>query len=356
MTGSIARQRRTGSAIGLDVGGTKIAGGVVTVNGDVVERMAPVPSPATDEAATIAVLHQVITDLRARHPGVEAVGIGAAGLVEWPEGRIRWAPNNAYRAVPLRRLLEDATGLPTVVDNDANAAAWAEARISGTTASYLAFLTVGTGVGGGLILDNQLYRGPSGIGAEVGHLIVDPRGAHRCNCGNVGCLEALASGAALGRYGREAAAQEPDGVLAGLARGHGGQVTGELVFAAARTADPTASALFQRLGHWLGVGIASLVTLFDFELIVIGGGVAAAADELLLEPARASFERFVFAREHRRLPPIVAARLGAEAGWIGAGMLALDQRDGVTVLAGPAADRRPPVTAGVPGRHRRAPC
>jgi glucokinase len=322
-TGASDRGPGPGSAIGLDVGGTKIAGGVVSVDGEVLERMAPLPCPATDEAATITVLRQVITELRARHPDVAAVGIGAAGLVDWPEGRIRWAPNNAYRAVPLRRLLEDATGLPTIVDNDANAAAWAEARRH-EESSYLAFLTVGTGVGGGLILDGQLYRGKTGIGAEVGHLIVDPHGGPRCGCGNTGCLEALASGTALGRYGREAAAREPDGVLAELGRERG-EVTGEVVFAAARSSDPTALALFERLGHWLGVGIASLVTLFDFDLVVVGGGVAAAADDLLLGTARASFERFVFAREHRQLPAIVPARLGAEAGWIGAGMLALEQ-------------------------------
>ncbi|MGH3927084.1 MAG: ROK family protein, partial [Pseudonocardiaceae bacterium] len=230
-------------------------------------------------------------------------------------------------------LLQDATGLPTVVDNDANTAAWAEARI-GNHASHMAFLTVGTGIGGGLILDNKLYRGKTGIGAEVGHLIIDPFGNHRCNCGNIGCLEALASGTALGCYGSAAAAAEPDGVLARLAP-ESGAVTGKIVVAAARKSDPTALALFERLGQWLGVGIASLVNLFDFELIVVGGGVAVEAGDLLLAPARASFERFVFAREHRQLPPIVPARLKADAGWIGAAMLALEQQDGVPRRAAP---------------------
>jgi len=318
------KRRQTGQAIGLDVGGTKIAGGVVATDGGVVERIPVVPTPPKDEAATLAALRQVIDELRAQHPDVEAIGVGAAGLVDWPDGYIRWAPNNAYRALPLRQLLHDATGLPVVVDNDANTAAWAEARL-GASASYMAFLTIGTGVGGGLILGGQLYRGVTGIGAEVGHIVVDPDGPYRCGCGNVGCLEAVASGTALGRYGREAAATDPDGLLAKLAGG-AANVTGETVFMAAQAGDQTARSLFARLGRWLGIGIASLVTLYDFELIVIGGGAVAAGD-LLLTPTRASFEQFVFARAHRQPPSIVAARLGAEAGWVGSALLALDQEE-----------------------------
>jgi glucokinase len=320
-------------AIGLDVGGTKIVGGVVAADGTVVERMPAVPTPPEDETATLTALLRVIDELRGRHPDVEAIGVGAAGLVEWPRGYIRWAPNNVYRALPLRELLHEATGLPVVVDNDANAAAWAEARL-GAGASYMAFLTIGTGLGGGLILDGQLYRGTTGIGAEVGHIVVDPDGPYECGCGNVGCLEAVASGTALGRYGREAAAVDPGGLLAELAGG-AANVTGETVFMAARAGDETARLLFARLGRWLGIGIASLVNLFDFELIVIGGGVAAGGD-LLLTPARASFEQFVFARDHRQPPSIVSARLGPEAGWVGSAILALDQEDSslsVTVTA-----------------------
>jgi glucokinase len=310
-------------AIGLDVGGTKIAGGVVAADGTVVERMPAFPTPSEDATATLTVLLSVISELRARHPAVEAIGIGAAGLVEWPSGYIRWAPNNVYRALPLRELLHEATGLPVVVDNDANTAAWAEARL-GTGASYMAFLTIGTGLGGGLILDGQLYRGKTGIGAEVGHIVVDPDGPYKCGCGNVGCLEAVASGSALGRYGREAAANQ-GGLLAELAGG-AANVTGETVFKAAQAGDETARALFARLGRWLGIGIASLVNLFDFQLIVIGGGVAAVGD-LLLVPARASFEQFAFARAHRQLPSIALACLGSEAGWVGSAILALDERN-----------------------------
>jgi glucokinase len=307
-------------AVGLDVGGTKIAGGVVTGSGRVLHRTR-VPTPPDDEAATLAALFAVVDDLLARHPGVEAIGLGAAGLVEWPGGIARWAPHNTYRRMELRRLLHERTGLPTSVDNDANAAAWAEARFgAGAAGGDLVLVTVGTGIGGGLVLDGHIHHGQHGFAGELGHMIVDPDG-DRCACGNRGCLEAMASGSTLGRLGREAAAGDPSGRLATLAGGPG-LVTGEVVFAAASEGDKAALALFERVGHWLGVGIASLVTIFDPDLVVVGGGVAATG-ELLLAPARASFERYVHAREHRDLPPVVPARLGADAGLVGAATLAL---------------------------------
>ena len=203
------------SAIGLDIGGTKIAGGVVTDDGTVLDLI-ETPTPATGDAAeTLEVLRKVIDSLRDRHPAVEAIGAGAAGMVEWPSGHIRWAPNNAYRELPLRQLLTQETGLPAVVDNDANVAAWAEAR-HGAAVGYghVVVLTVGTGIGAGVVLGGQLQRGHSGLGGEIGHIILTPDGSP-CGCGNTGCLEAMASGTALGRAGREAAAADPDGVPGG---------------------------------------------------------------------------------------------------------------------------------------------
>jgi glucokinase len=307
-------------AIGIDIGGTKIAAGVVAEDGRILHRVR-VPTPPDDEPATLAALHAVVDDLLARDPRVEAIGVGAAGLVERPGGNARWAPHNTYRRLELRRLLHERTGLPTSVDNDANAAAWAEARFgAGAVSDDLVLVNVGTGIGGGLVLDGRLYHGEHGFAGELGHLIVDPDG-DRCACGNRGCLEAMASGSTLGRLGREAAAADPGGRLAALAGGPD-LVTGEVVFAAAAEGDKAALALFERVGHWLGVGIASLVTIFDPDLVVVGGGVAATGD-LLLAPARASFERYVHARDHRDLPPVVPARLGADAGLVGAATLAL---------------------------------
>jgi len=307
-------------AIGLDIGGTKIAGGVVTAAGVVLERTR-VPTPPADEAATLAAMVAVVDELRARHPRVDAVGVGAAGMVEWPRGRLRWAPHNAYRRLELRRLLHERTGLPTVVDNDATAAAWAEARFgAGAGTDDLVLVAVGTGIGGGLVLDGAVYRGTDGLGGEVGHMIVAPDG-DSCDCGNRGCLEAMASGSALGRAARAAAARDPGGRLATLAGGPQ-RVTGEIVFQAAKEGDQAAIALFERTGYWLGVGIASLITIFDPDVVVVGGGLAATGD-LLLAPARASMERYVFGRAHRDLPPVAPARLGGDAGLVGAATLAL---------------------------------
>ena len=314
-------------AIGLDVGGTKIAAGVVSARGELIDRVArPTPPPGSGDS-TLSLTLQLVDELRRRHPGVQVIGAGAAGMIDWPDGHIRWAPNNSYRDLPLRAILSAETGLPAVVDNDANAAAWAEACLgAGVGHRDLLVLTVGTGIGAGLILGGRLYRGATGIGGEAGHIIVDPGGT-RCGCGSTGCLEAMGSGSALSRAGREAAGQDPEGTLARLAGGAADHVTGETVSEAARGGDATAVAIFARTGYWLGIGIASLVSLLDVELVAIGGGLSSTG-ELLLGPARSAFERFVFARGHRTLPPIVPARLGAEAGIVGAALLALDSTPG----------------------------
>lgn len=306
-------------AVGLDVGGTKIAGGVVNAAGDVLARE-QVPTPA-DGDATAAAMEQVIARLQRQVPAVVTVGVGAAGLVEWPGGYIRWAPNNSYHALPLRERLEQATGLPVVVDNDANVAAWAEIRFgAGAGASTMVLITVGTGIGGGLVLDGKVFHGATGLGAELGHIPILPDGPV-CGCGLRGCLESLAAGTALGRTGREAAAADPHGLIAQLA-GSPDKVTGLVVSTAARQGDPTARRLIGEVGRWLGVGVASVNTLFDPEVVVIGGGLVEVGD-LLLAPTRASFEQAAYGRAHRTLPPVVPARLGPEAGMVGAATFAL---------------------------------
>jgi glucokinase len=309
-------------AIGIDIGGTKISGAVVSGGGKILRSVLKAAPASEKEGGTLCVILQVVTELRAHYPMVQAIGVGAAGMVDWPSGHIRWAPNNSYRDLPLRAILSAETGLPTVVDNDANVAAWAEFRLGqGRQYAYLTFLTVGTGIGAGLILDSQLYRGPTGIGGEVGHIIVNPSG-ERCGCGNFGCLEAMASGVALGRAGQKAAREDPTSVLAALAE-NTDRVTGEMVYEAARQGDPVARSLFKQVGYWLGIGIASLVTLLDVEIIAIGGGLSSTG-ELLLVPARSSFEQFIFASKRRLIPPIIQANFGREAGVIGAAILALD--------------------------------
>jgi glucokinase len=282
------------------------------------EHVEPTPEESDAEAVT-AVLLAMIDRFRAGHE-VVAIGVGAAGIVEWPAGRMLWAPNNAYRDWPVREQLEKATGLPVTVDNDANVAALAEARL-GDPYPNMVLVTVGTGIGGGLVMDGRIYRGPTGLGAELGHIILNPDGP-RCGCGNHGCFEAYASGTALARMGRDAAADDPDGLIARLGAEEG-EVTGHTVVKAVERGDETAEALFARLGRWLGVGIASLANIFEVDAVVVGGGLVATG-ELLLAPARATAREFAYAPAARGVAPIVPATFGGDAGKIGAALLALE--------------------------------
>lgn len=313
-------------AIGLDVGGTKIAGGIVDEAGTLLTVLTERTPDDSDAEAVIAVLLDVVQRLRdsvgrAGDGAVRAIGLGAAGIVEWPAGQVVWAPNNAYRNWPVRAQLEKATGLPVVVDNDANVAALAESRLGERPYRDMVLLTVGTGIGGGIVLDGEIYRGRSGLAPELGHMIVNPDGP-LCSCGNHGCLEALASGTALGRMGRDAAADEPDGLLARLGVEQG-EITGHTVTEAAQQGDETARRLFDRLGRWLGVGIASLATIFELEAVIVGGGLSATG-ELLLAPTRAGAREFAYAAVARGFVPVLRATSGGDAGMIGAGLLAFE--------------------------------
>ncbi|MCX6466388.1 MAG: ROK family protein [Pseudonocardiales bacterium] len=314
-------------AIGLDIGGTKIAGGVVDESGALLAEITERTPEESDGDAVAPILFDIVERLRAEHGDVSAVGVGAAGIVEWPEGRMVWAPNNAYQDWPVREQLEKATGLPAVVDNDANVAALAEARLGERRDRELVLITVGTGIGGGLVLGGQIYRGPTGRGAELGHIILNPDGPV-CGCGNHGCFEAYASGTALTRMGREAAADDPQGLIARLGAEQG-EVTGQTVTAAAGQGDAVAVQLFERLGRWLGVGIASLANIFELEAVAVGGGLVETGD-LLLEPARRAAREFAYATQARLTVPIRPATFGSDAGMVGAALLALDETD-VTV-------------------------
>jgi glucokinase len=306
-------------AIGLDIGGTKIAGAVVDEHGTVVaEHVEPTPAESSGEAVT-EVLLSMIDRFRAHHD-VATIGVGAAGIVEWPVGVMLWAPNNAYRDWPVREQLEKATTLPVIVDNDANVAALAEARL-GEPYPNMVLITVGTGIGGGLVLDGQIYRGPTGLGAELGHIILNPDGP-RCGCGNHGCFEAYASGTALTRMARDAAADDPHGLIARLGA-EDGEVTGHTVVKAVHQGDETAKAVFARLGRWLGVGIASLANIFEVDAVVVGGGLVETG-ELLLAPARAAAREYAYAPTARGIAAVLPATFGADAGKIGAALLALE--------------------------------
>jgi glucokinase len=305
-------------AVGVDVGGTKLAAGLVAADGSVIER-ARVQTP-TDAGAITAAIVDVARDLARRHDLDRVpVGVGAAGIVD-RDGTMRYAPNLPWVDVPLGAQLSAALGGPVTVDNDANVAAWGEFCVgagASATASMV-MLTIGTGVGGGLVLDGALVRGANGLAAEFGHLVVEEGGA-LCPCGNRGCLEALASGTAIGRRAqerRDAGQLPPDSRLHQLA-----ELSGKSVTVAAHSGDEAAVEIVADCGFWLGVGIASLVNALDPELVVIGGG-AMQAGEVLLGPARRSCAERIMGRGHREEVPIVRAQLADDAGLVGAALLA----------------------------------
>ena len=304
-------------ACGIDVGGTKIAGGVVDDAGSVLEEL-QVKSPATDAQAIEAAIEKLVTELATRHQ-IEAVGVGAAGYIDKSRSVVLFAPNLAWRDLDLKADLETTLGLPVVVENDANAAAWGEFQFgAGHDVDDLLLVTVGTGVGGGVVLDGSLYRGAFGVGAEIGHMRVVPDGI-RCGCGNRGCFEMYASGSALVREAR-AAARAGSLLAADLVDRAGGDVdaiTGPLITEAARAGDPFALEQLASVGRWLGEGIASLTAVLDPAVVVIGGGVSA-ADDLLLDPVRQAFSTQLTGRGHRPMLEIRKARLGNRAGLIGA--------------------------------------
>lgn len=309
-------------AIGVDVGGTKVAAGVVTESGEVLARL-EAPTPSTDPGQVVATIAEVVARLRAAHQ-VGAVGLGAAGFVDATGSRVRFAPNLAWRDEPLRDRVAQAVGLPVVVENDANAMAWAEHRFgSGRGVADLACLTVGTGIGGGMVLGGALYRGGAGMAAEFGHLRVVPHEGRRCGCGHRGCWEQYVSGRALVVEARELAGVRPGyaGRLLDLAGGDPGAITGPMVTLAAGEGDPAALECFAVLGRWLGVGLAGLAAVLDPARFVVGGGLAAAG-ALLLDPAREALASALPGLGHRPVPAVVAAELGGDAGLVGAADLA----------------------------------
>jgi glucokinase len=310
-----------GEAVGIDVGGTKIAGLRVSRDGRVLDRRT-VPTPASDPEATVADMVRLARALRT--PDVVAVGVGAAGMVDVSTGVLRYAPNLAWRELSIADRLRGALGLPCQVDNDANAAAWGEHRFgAGRGYEHMLLVTVGTGIGGGIVTGGRLFRGAHGFAAEIGHFVVQPDGP-LCGCGNRGCWEQVASGHAIGRLGREAAASGDSPLIAELARGDPAAVTGRIVTEAARRGDRAAIEVLAEVGTRLGVGIAGLVNVVDPEVVVVGGG-AIAAGELLLGPARTAYASAVEAPDHRPAVPIVAAQLGNDAGAVGAAALALEE-------------------------------
>ncbi|GAB7037947.1 MULTISPECIES: ROK family glucokinase [Catenuloplanes] len=308
--------------IGVDIGGTKVAGGVVDPHGEVLAQTRR-ETPADDVAETRDVIIDVVRELAAGH-AITAVGIGAAGFVDAGRSTVLFAPNLAWRDEPLQKYISDATGLPVVVENDANVAAWAEFRFGAARhadASMVMF-TVGTGIGGGLVTGGRLVRGTHGIAAELGHMTAVPDG-HPCGCGRLGCIEQYASGTALVRFARSGARQDPHraAALLALAGGDADRITGPMVTQAAQAGDPVAAEAFGQIGYWLGTVMTDLVQMLDPQVLVVGGGVADAG-ELLMAPVRKAYADSLGQRGRFPVAELRPAEMGNTAGVIGAADLA----------------------------------
>ncbi len=316
----------TGCVIGVDLGGTKLLAGAVDPALNVHHR-ATRSSRAGDQAGILDTVVEAVGEVRdaieAASGTVRAVGIGIPCLIDSERGVAVMAVNLPLADLPFRDIMAERIGLPVFVDNDANGAMLAEWRFGAAVgARDAALLTLGTGIGGGLVVGGALQRGSQGAGAELGHMVVQADGP-RCqgNCPNHGCLEAMCSGTALVREAVRMALRRPASGL-GRALADGREITGPLVTELAHDGDVGAVDTLALIGTWLGVGIANLVNMLNPDVVVIGGGVIAAG-ELLLAPARAVVAERALSpsKEHVR---IVSARFGAESGMLGAAALALD--------------------------------
>jgi glucokinase len=267
---------------------------------------------------------EVVNELQAEVDGtIVGVGVGVAGGVDQSRSLVYFAPNLAWSQVPVRAVVEAATGLPVVVENDGAAAAWAETRFgAGVGLQHVVMVTVGTGIGGGIVVAGQVMRGAHGVAAEIGHLNAVP-GGRLCGCGRNGCWEQYASGNALVREARELAAERrPEAViLLELGDGTPEGVQGAHITAAAQRGDPIAMEAFSNVGTWLGRGLADLTAVVDPDAFVIGGGVSDAGD-LLLVSAQRTLSNSVFGGDNRPQPRLLLARLGNDAGIVGAADLA----------------------------------
>ncbi|GAB1645948.1 ROK family glucokinase [Krasilnikovia sp. MM14-A1259] len=309
--------------IGIDVGGTKVAGGVVDEQGNVLAQVRR-STPAKDQAGTRDTIVEVAAELAAAYPSAMAIGIGAAAWIDATGSTVLFAPNLAWHDEPLRDYVAKAVGLPTVLENDANVAAWAEFRFGAARQAEdsMVMITVGTGIGGGVVLNGGLWRGANGIAGELGHIQSVPDG-HPCGCGRLGCIEQYASGNALVRFARAGALREPERA-AGLlvqAGGDPNKISGSMVTEAARAGDEVARDAFAQVGYWLGVALADLAQIFDPQVLVVGGGVVESGDLLLLPTERAYRDQLA---QRRRFPvaDLKPAEAGNAAGVVGAADLA----------------------------------
>jgi len=309
-------------SIGIDIGGTKIAGALVDDAGNILNEQ-KIPSPIDDSDQMIEAIGSIIAELSADQE-VVGVGVAAAGFMSADREIMYHSPNiAAWRNEPLKKRIETQTKLPVMLENDANAASWAEFRFgAGVDSKSMVMLTIGTGVGGAIISDGVLLKGGFGIGAELGHAVLFP-GGKECGCGQRGCVESYCSGTALLKAARElAASNEPKAKRLSELMLESGELSGDQLYQAILENDEGANELIAQLGQNLGTAIASIfVPVLDPELVVIGGGVSAVGEKLL-SPTRSAFEKSVPAKGFRPELKIAKAKFLNQAGLIGAADLA----------------------------------
>ena len=312
--------------IGIDAGGTKLLGGVVDEQMVVHHRVHRTWRGA-DRQETLDIFTDAVEEVRAAAPDVEAIGFGVPALVEWDTGVSRWSNHlPALDGVPFRDLMSERLGLPVSVDNDGNASMLAESRGGAAQgARHAVMVCLGTGIGGGLLLNGEVYRGATGVGAELGHVVLQLHGPD-CpgDCPGQGCFEALVSGNAIGREGMRGAQEHPDSQL-GRRLAAGKEISGGIVTELAHDGDPLAREVLDEVGRRLGHGLVGLVNTFNPEVIVIGGGAVRGGD-MLLAPARAVVAERAL-EPAREVVRIVPAHYGDEAGMMGAALLAFDHLD-----------------------------
>jgi glucokinase len=307
--------------IGVDAGGTKLLAGVVGEDLTVSHRVRRLWSGG-DRAEVLATMVEAVSEARAAAPDACAVGFGIPALVRFASGVAVSSVHLPLEGLAFRELMAERIGLPVYVDNDANLAALAEQRVGAARgARNVVLLTLGTGIGSGVVLDGRVLRGATGAAAEIGHMTIDHHGPPcQGTCPGRGCLEVMASGTAIGREGSDAGRRHPESAL-GRAVAQRGVVLGEEVAALAVAGDEVACSVMAAIGRSLGAGIASIVNIFEPEVVVIGGGAAAAGD-LLLDPAREIVAQRAL-RPGRDEVRIVPAALGEEAGMVGGALFAL---------------------------------
>ncbi len=309
-------------AIASDLGATNLRVGLVSMKGQL-EQKIELETPQDNPDEVINLIVNAVSRLDIKNKAVSGIGVGIGGLVDFNNGKVLYAPNFTFENVYLKEILSKKFKLPVFIDNDANTAALGEKVYgSGKNIDNMVLLTLGSGIGGGIIIDGQIYRGSSGVAGEIGHMIIQI-GGPKCMCGNEGDLESLASGRALDREARKAVRNSKDSLMFKLADGNIERVNGILVTKAALQGDELANKLITQHAEKLAIGLANVVNIFDPELIVLSGGMSETGN-LLLSPAKKALKNLIFA-DIKNVTKIVFGDLGPEAGILGAAALVFKQ-------------------------------